>query len=503
MGQSSQDINHNVINSSFWVLMSRIVTRLLGFIRIIIVARLLSPNEFGLFGIISLTMSAMETISRVGLDQALIQMDIGVKKYFNTVWTFNVGRGVALFSVLALISPLIGEFFSEPEVIWLLIIFGISFIFKGFSNIGVVEFRKEMNFKKLFYLNFLSVSFGVIVSLVLAFLLRDVLALIGGGVSEALAYMLVSYIIHPYRPKISWDNEAFRELFNFGKWITGSNILVFALTEGDDLIAGKLLGTVALGYYQMSFRISSLPATELMRMLNQVMFPAYSKIKNSVRLLQQTFLKTFSMSAAFIMLIGGLIIALANDFTQIFLGTKWAGIVVPMQVLAIWGVIRALGGSTSPIFLALGKPKIITYFQAGMLVMMGMIIIPLTKKYGVVGTSWAVVLSNLLVHWIRYPLLSRYTKINLWTLLKVILLPLLSSILMNAGIYILKRSFPFFTVPKLLSMLILAFSGSIFYGMTLLLYSKWFNYDVMKLIINAIKVILERKNLRALISGNQ
>lgn len=501
MVESEASINQDVINSSFWVFLGRILTRLLGFLRIIIIARLITPDEFGLFGIVSLTMSALETISQVGLDQALIQRDGDIRPFFDTAWTVKVLRGLGLFSFIVLISPLVARFFSESEVVSLLILFGLSLVFKGFTNIGVVSFRKELDFRKQFVLNFTSVLFGVLISLILAFIFQDALALVGGVVGEALALLVVSYLMHPYRPRFRWHKKSFQELFQFGKWITGSSFLVFSLTEGDDLIAGKLLGTTSLGYYQMAYRVSNLPATELMRVVNQVMFPAFSKIKNSLDRLQKTFLKSFSLTAALTMFISGLIIALAKEFTVVFLGLKWLDIVIPMQVLAVWGAIRALGGSTSPVFLAIGKPKLITYFQAVMLVVMALTIFPLTNRYGILGTSWAVVLSNLLVHWLRYPLIARYTKIKIWKIAKVILLPLFSSAIMTLILFFFKWNFAYFSSPSIFSLLILGLIGSLIYLATLFLYQCLTDYDILDLIINIILVFSRKQNLQGLLTG--
>ena len=502
MEQSVKTINQSVINSSFWVFFGRVLTRLLGFVRIIVIARLISPDEFGIFGIVSLTMSALDTISRVGMDQALIQKDGDIHPFLNTAWTVRVLRGLVLFGLVALLSPVVARFFSEPEVVSLLMLFGFSLVFKGLTNIGVISYRKELDFRKEFLLQFISVLFGVLVSLILAFIFQDALALVGGVVGEALALMVVSYLIHPFRPRFRWHRESFQELFHFGKWITGSSVLVFALTEGDDLVVGKLIGTTALGIYQMAYRVSNLPATELMRVVNQVMFPAFSKIKNSLDKLQNTFLKSFSLTAALTMFISGLIIALAKEFTLVFLGSKWLDIVVPMQVLAVWGAVRALGGSTSPVFLAIGKPKLITYFQALMLAVMAVMIIPLTNQFGILGTSWAVVLSNLLVHWLRYPLIARYTELSVWKILRLILLPLFSSLLMTLSLFFLKGNLGVFAVPGLWSLLALGLIGSLLYLTTLVVYQRLTDYDVLDLIRSVILVFAEKQNLKRLLTGD-
>jgi O-antigen/teichoic acid export membrane protein len=119
------------------------------------------------------------------------------------------------------------------------------------------------------------------VSITLAFTLRNVWALVWGGLAASFVRLFMSYLIHPYRPRLSLARKELQELFGFGKWLLGSGVLVFLVTQGDDLFVGKVLGPAALGLYQMAYLISNLPATEISRTMAQVAFPAYSKLQHS------------------------------------------------------------------------------------------------------------------------------------------------------------------------------------------------------------------------------
>ena len=206
----------------------------------------------------------------------------------------------------------------------------------------------------------------------------------------------MSYLIHPYRPHLSSDLGKAKKLFGFGKWILGSSILIFLITQGDDIFVGKLLGATALGFYQLAYRISNMPATEITHVISQVSFPAYSKLQDDLAKLREAYLRVLQVTTFLSFPIAGLIFVLAPDFTKILLGEKWMPMVPAMQVLAIFGAIRAFGATTGSIFQGVGRPSILTKLAAIQLLMMIAIIYPLTNEFGIFGTAIAILIPNLI-----------------------------------------------------------------------------------------------------------
>jgi len=172
--------------------------------------------------------------------------------------------------------------------------------------------------------------------------------------------------------------------------------LIFLLVQGDDIFVGKLLGVTALGFYQLAYRISNMPATEITHVISQITFPAYSKLQDNIPKLRKAYLEVLQVTAFLSFPIAGLIFVLAPDFTRIFLGVKWMPMVPAMQVLAIFGVTRSIGATMGPILYSVGKPKIQTKISSIQLIVMAVIIYPLTSQWGILGASLAVVIPNLL-----------------------------------------------------------------------------------------------------------
>jgi len=393
LNNPGENFSQRIVRSGFWVFLLRIVQRLFSFGRLVILARILSPNDFGLMGIALLTMATLDTFSQTGFQQALIQKKKDIKPYLDSAWTVLILRGFILFVILYFIAPYATAFFNSPEAKTIIQVIGLAILFQAFTNIGVIYFQKELEFNKQFIYQFSGTLIDFIVAISTALILKSVWALVFGLLAGNATRCFVSYLIHPYRPHLSSDLRKAKELFGFGKWILGSIILVFLITQGDDIFVGKLLGVTALGFYQMAYRISNMPATEITHVISQVTFPAYSKLQDNIPKLREAYLKVLQLTAFLSFPIAGLIFVLAPDFTKIFLGEKWMPMVPAMQVLVFAGLVRSIAATTGPIFYAVGKPKIDTQWQIVRLSVLVALIYPFTIKWGIFGASIVVFLS--------------------------------------------------------------------------------------------------------------
>ena len=393
---SGESLSQRVIKSGFWVFSLKITERAFSLIRLIILARILAPHDFGLMGIAMLTMATLETFSQTGFQAALIQKKENTELYLDAAWTIMIIRGFILFTILYFIAPYAAIFFKSPQAKPIIRIIGFSILFQAFTNIGVIYFRKELEFNKQFIYQLSGTLADFIVAISAALILRSVWALVFGLLAGNAVRCFVSYLIHPYRPHLSSDLGKAKELFGFGKWVLGSSILIFLLTQGDDIFVGKLLGTTALGFYQLAYRISNMPATEITHVISQVTFPAYSKLQDNIPKLREAYLKVLQVTVFLSFPIAGLIFILAPDFTKIFLGEKWMPMVPAMMALCIFGVTRSIGATMGPILYSVGKPKIQTKVSSVQLITMAIIIYPLTIRWSILGTSLAIVIPNIL-----------------------------------------------------------------------------------------------------------
>lgn len=443
-----EGLYQRTVRSGVWVFSLRILERALGIVKLVILARILAPNDFGLMGIALLALACLETFSQTGFQQALIQKKGGTEKYLDVAWTFMLIRNLVIFAILFIGAPYIAEFFDAPKVTPIMRIIGISLLFGGpggiggFANIGVLYFQKELEFNKQFIYHLTGTLADFVVSVTTAIVLKSVWALVFGLLAGNIVRFFIGYRIHPYRPRLNFDFDKARELFGFGKWILWSNILVFLLNQGDDIFLGKLLGASALGLYQMAYRISNMPATEITHVITQVTFPAYSKLQDNLAGLRDAYLKTLKFTAFLSIPLALGIFILAPEFTRIFLGDKWMPMVPAMQALTVWGLIRSLDATTSSVWQALGKPKIPTIFQLAKLLILIMVIYPFTIRWGILGTALAIALESIIVHIWRFIFITKTLECSTYDLFKHFIGPYLASVGMMAIIIMVKYIVP-------------------------------------------------------------
>jgi O-antigen/teichoic acid export membrane protein len=480
-----EGLTKKVVRGGIWVLALRIIQRIFNLIRLIILARLLSPNAFGLAGIALLFIGILETFFGTGFFEALIQKKEDIKPYLDVAWTAFVIKGLILFSILYLLAPYVAILFKAPEAGLIIKVIGISIF-----NIGVVYFRKELEFNKEFLLQLSATLADFLVAVPLALFLKSAWALVFGILAASLAKVIVSYLIHPYRPRLNLELKKIKELFGFGRWIFGSSILVFLLNHGDDLVVGSMLGPMALGLYQMAFRISNMPTTEYAKLISAVSFPAYSKLQDQMPRLREAYLKILQLTTVFVIPISGLIFVLAPDFTRIFLGQKWMPMVLSMQILSIYGLVGAVGIS-GPLFMAIGKPQIRTKLQAIALLILVILIYPLTKQFGIVGAASAITIAASFIFVAIYVALN-ILKSGYKKPFKIFFVPAFCTVIMLIAIVSLKKHVLFDV--KIVNFFILASMGGITYLFSLYCLDRLLNCGFLKLAKETLRTSWHKQN---------
>jgi len=485
-------LSQRVVKSGLWAFALRAVNRAFRFIRLIILARVLAPEDFGLMGIALLTMATLDTFSQTGFQAALIQKKDDIKSYLDAAWTVLILRGSILFAILYIIAPFAAHFFNAQEAEVIIRVIGLSFLIQAFTNIGVIYFEKELEFNKLFIYSFVGTLSDFVVAVSAALILKNVWALVFGSLAGSTAMCITSYFIHPYKPKFDFHLGKAKELFGFGKWILGSSILVFLLTQGDDIFVGKLLGATALGLYQLAYRISNMPATEITHVISQVTFPAYSKLQDNIEKLRETYLRVLQSTAFLSFPIAGLIFVLAPDFTRIFLGEKWMPMVPAMFVLACWGAIRSLVGAISPVFMSLGKPEIVTKMQFFQTVLLFILIYPLTIRWNILGTSAAVFLSALAMFFVRYHILIKTFGPKIWIFYKPIFIPLIFTLINVSLLIFLKMLIGYINIYSFSSLIVIFILLFVFLTY---IADRFLNYKMKTLIKENIRSIVKPKGM--------
>jgi O-antigen/teichoic acid export membrane protein len=356
----------------------------------IILARLLSPLDFGILGLAMLSINVLNVFAETGIESALIQRDKIGSAELNTAWTISIIRGSFLFLILFISARWFAFYFSNSTLEPVLKLMAVIFLVGGFVNVGLVYLQRELAFKKIVSLNLVSDITGAVATVMLALWLRNVWALVIGNIVWAIAKCIGSYSLHSYRPKFLWDWSVAKDLLNFGKHIFWISIVTFIVTSGDDALVGKLLGLTALGFYTMAYNIANTLVTSLSGIIGKILFPTFSILQNQPQRLAEAFGRVIEFTLIFLLPFTVLIILLAEDFTLIFLGEKWLPMVPIIKILSLLGFFRGLTNVFSPIQLAVNRPQIQSRNKTIELFLFLLLVYPLTARWGLIGASWAV-----------------------------------------------------------------------------------------------------------------
>lgn len=380
---------------TLWMMLLRLAERSIGLVSTLILARLLTPADFGLVAMATAVLALIELMGAFGFDIVLIQRKHAERVHYDTAWTFNLLFGIATAILLIAMAVPAAGFYHEPRLTWILIALSISALAQGFSNIGTVAFRKEMNFRKEFYFMVSKKLAAFVVTISLALTFRSYWALVGGIVTGKIVSVWISYRIHPYRPKFTLAGR--HELFHFSKWLFISNLVLLIQNKADSFILGKTVGALGLGLYNVAGELAALPSTELIAPLNRAAFPAYAQLSSSLEDLRKKFLEIFGFIALVAIPASVGLASVADPVVRVLLGPQWVNAIPILQILAVCGLMSSLQSNLIVVITALGKPKANTLLSATMATLYIPTVVYASLHYGTLGAAWAHLIMSILV----------------------------------------------------------------------------------------------------------
>ncbi len=385
----------DTIKGVSWMGALRGATRVVAFLKIAILARLLTPTQFGVFGIGLLVLSFLEIMTDTGVNVFLIQENAELSKYLNTAWVVSIARGALISLFILLSAPLVSAFFNSPESYRVLMLTSLIPLVRGFINPAVVRFQKELLFAKEFSFRFLIFAIDGAVAILAAFITHSAISLIYGLLAGSIFEMLFSQVFIKPRPAFAFDSGKAKEIVGRGKWVTAAGIFNYLYENGDNVVVGRILDAASLGLYQTAYRISSLPITEIADVVSRVTFPVYVKISGDMARLKKAYIKTLAAITLAVLPIGVILLFFTEPVVQIVLGDKWLGTVGVIKVLSFLGVIRAITMTANPLFLSVKKQEYVMSVTLVGILGLAITIVPLVRSYGIVGAGFSAIIGAL------------------------------------------------------------------------------------------------------------
>ncbi len=404
----------------------------LGLISTLILVRLLLPADFGVVAMAMSFVALLELLAAFGFDVALIRNQGTDRKDYDTAWTLNVLLGLAVAVLMVSLSTTLAGFYREPALGTVIAVLAIGSALQGFENIGVVAFRKELDFAREFRFQVSKKIVSFAVTIPLAFMLRSFWALVIGIVAGRCANVLLSYWVHPYRPRFSLAARG--DLLHFSKWLLINNALNFLRERTSDFVIGRTGGARSLGLFNVSYEVANLPTTELVMPINRAVFPAYARIAGDADAMRASFAAVIGVIALFAVPAGTGIAAVAHVLTPVVLGARWLDAVPAIELLALFGVTIALQTNSYSVYLALGKPQ----YQAGISLVFLAVLIPalmfFTSELDIRGAARAFVLAGVVILPINYAVALRLLQLPAITIIAALWRPIVAAACMFVAV---------------------------------------------------------------------
>ncbi|MDH3397690.1 MAG: lipopolysaccharide biosynthesis protein, partial [Acidimicrobiia bacterium] len=331
----------------------------------------------------------LESFSRSGFTEALIQKKDDIDAYLDTAWMVEISRGLFTGILVLAGAPLVADFFNASDAVDVVRVMAASVVISGFTNPAVVRFDRQLDFRKVFAFEVSQRLVEVTVAIAAAFIFQNVWALVFGVLAGRVARVVLSFRLTDRRPRLRFEVDKARELFRFGKWVLGSFVVWYFTSELDDILVGRILGIGALGLYRIAFTLSQAVLTEIAQTMNQVAFSAFSRIQEDAKRLGFALVQSVHFVAllAVPMTLG--LVVLGEDITRVLLGEKWLPMVSALQVLALAGLIRALSAPAQMMLFGAGRPDLTTALSFMRLVIMAGLLYPFIDRLELFGAGLA------------------------------------------------------------------------------------------------------------------
>jgi lipopolysaccharide exporter len=372
------------------------------FIRNMILARLLAPKDFGLMAIIMVVVTTFDMVTEVGVKQSVIQNKRGAEPdYLNVTWWFQLVRGLGLFFIAILAAPLISFFYEKPELLRLLQVAFLAILFRGLVSPQSYVLEKTFKFGKSVSLTQGSAVLGTLITVILAFMVRNVWAIIIGFVAESAILCLMSYIMVPFMPRFKIDKECLKELMKFARDMFGLPIMVLISCQADVLVLGKTVTGEQLGMYYLAMSLSYQLIDLFCRIISPVLLPAFAQKQDDKESLCRAIIDVTRESATFSIPAILLMTSCANGILLLAYGQKYTVVVVPFGILCMSILLHVPKNILGMMYLAIGKPQLQRRYAIILCTIIVTTIYPAIKLFGLTGAASVLLFANLITYCVQ------------------------------------------------------------------------------------------------------
>ena len=374
--------NSRIVTGSIWLTAAKLLTTFIGFIATLVLARLLTPEDYGLVALATATLAIVNAFTELPVTVALIQIKQPTRQDFNSAFTLNLARGLAISAVLVLAAPFVARIYQDERLIHIFYALAVAPLFTAGLNPYFVVFEREMRFSKNFITEFSAKLAAVAVAIVIAIIFRSYWALIGSLIASSVISLILSYALIPYRPGLSL--ASLPKLWNFSSWLSLVSIVNTLNQRVDSYVVASLMGKATLGQFSVGSDIANMvhaPASPIMRAL----YSRFCQLADNAEALRDSYRRSQHFIIATILPAGFGLGLVAEPLVRAALGEGWLGAVIVIQVIAPMIAIELIAGASYPLAMAMGRTRALFWRDLTVFLFRLPLMIAGAYFYGLVG----------------------------------------------------------------------------------------------------------------------
>jgi PST family polysaccharide transporter len=432
-----------------WTAGARVAKLILQFIISVILARVLTPKDFGLIGMIVVFTGFAALFSEMGFGAALIQRKVIEERHLSSIFWLNIAVGLILTCIFLAAAPLISSFYSEPRLKILTMLISLNFFLGSLKMVQFSILSRSMDFRKLAVIE--------TTTMVIAGGFAIALALIGFGVWSLAWQMIITTIIGVV---LFWFFV--KELLGFSGNLLGFNVFNYWARNIDNLLVGKFISSAGLGIYSKAYGLMLMPLSQISSTLGRVMFPSLSKSQDDKVLTKRIYLKTIGAIALVTMPMMTGLFVVADSFVLALLGPKWEDVIPVLRLLCLVGITQSIATTVGWIYSSQGRTDLMLWWGmvAGTIGIIGFIIGIWIGS--VIAVAYCYAIANILLFYHNFAIPGKLINMTFSEVLRCVSGKFVCALLMSAGVYLLAINLPS-EWPHWLRLMVLVPFGMIFY----------------------------------------
>jgi lipopolysaccharide exporter len=361
--------------------------------KLLILARLLGPDDFGIAAVALLAINTIDLFTQTGFDVALIQRRADIRPQLNAVLGLQILRGAVLAALIVLSAPHVAAFFNISESANVIALTAALVFLKGLMNPAIALLSRRLRFGGLAAITTSEAVVAMVASVLIALATPTASALVIGTIIGQLTRTVLSYVLVDVRPRPVFRPGELRELMHFGKWVQAANVIVFLSLNADTAFVGRVFGAGELGLYQMAFRVSDAVFGGVSAIVGQVALPVLSRASDDRDVFRSRYGVIVRRTGAALLVAAVVLFACAEWGTEALLGPEWHALVPTLRILVLANFLRSVWAIAAWGLVAAGYPRFNFTANAVRLIAFAALVWPLSRLYGIEGVAVSVLIA--------------------------------------------------------------------------------------------------------------